>query len=128
MLFFAARFWMTLALAGCSSRSADVADVRGVVTLGGQPLVAATVLLHPARGRGSVGENDAQGHYRLLYTPRELGARIGTCRVRISTASDDDGKISPSERVPRRYFEPGALAAEVKAGDNVVDFHLETSP
>lgn len=128
MLFFAAWFWMTLAVAGCSSRSADVADVRGVVTLGGQPLVAATVLFQPAQGRGSVGQTDAQGHYRLLYTPRELGARIGPCRVRISTASDDDGKISPSERVPRRYFEPGALAAEVKAGDNVVDVHLETSP
>ena len=118
MLFFAAWFWMTLTLAGCSTRSSDVADVRGVVTLGGQPLVAATVLFQPAQGRASVG----------LYTPRELGARIGPCRVRISTASDDDGKISPSERVPRRYFEPGALAAEVKAGDNVVDFHLETSP
>lgn len=115
-------------LVGCSGRPADVGDVQGVVTLDGKPLDAATVQFQPAEGRASIGRTDAEGRYRLMYTPRELGARIGSCQVLISTASDADGKISPSERVPRRYFEPGALAAEVKAGDNVVNFHLETSP
>jgi hypothetical protein len=118
----------TACFAGCSGQPADVADVRGVVTLDGRPLEAATVQFQPAEGRASIGRTDSEGRYRLMYTPRELGARIGSCRVRISTAGDDDGKISPAERVPRRYFEPGALAAEVKAGGNVVDFHLETGP
>ena len=124
--------WLMVGLAaglgGCSSRHADVADVRGVVTLDGKPLDGATVQFQPAEGRASVGRTDSEGRYRLMYTPRDLGARIGPCRVRISTAGDEDGKISASERVPRRYFEPGALAAEVKAGGNVLDFHLETTP
>jgi hypothetical protein len=122
--------WLCLALglAGCSGRYADIADVRGVVTLDGQPLSAATVLFQPAQGRASVGQTDAQGRYRLLYTPRDLGARIGPSSVRISTGGDDEGRIGADERVPRRYFEPGALAAEVAPGSNVFDFHLTTKP
>jgi hypothetical protein len=122
--------WLCLAmgLVGCSARYADIADVRGVVTLDGKPLEAATVLFQPAEGRGSVGRTDAEGRYRLLYTPRALGARIGPCNVRISTTDDDDGRIGVDERVPRRYFEPGALAAEVAARSNVFDFHLTTKP
>lgn len=122
--------WLGLAmgLVGCSSRYSDIADVRGVVTLDGQPLAAATVLFQPAQGRASVGQTDAEGRYRLLYTPRDLGARIGPCIVRISTSGNDEGKIGADERVPRRYFEPGALAAEVAPGSNVFDFHLTTTP
>jgi hypothetical protein len=119
---------LVLAVAGCSGRYSDIADVRGVVTLDGKPLEAATVLFQPAQGRPSVGRTDAAGRYRLLYTPRDLGARIGPCRVRISTAGDDDGRIAADERVPRRYFEPDALTVEVAPRANVFDFHLTTKP
>lgn len=115
-------------LAGCSGRHADVAAVEGVVTLDGEPLGEATVQFQPAEGRTSIGRTDSRGRYRLLYTPRDLGARVGRCTVRISTAADDDGRVSAKERVPRRYFEPDALAVEVKPRSNVLDFHLTTSP
>jgi hypothetical protein len=127
-MIFAASCCLTLGLAGCSSRYTDIADVRGVVTLDGQPLENATVVFQPAQGRASVGQTDAAGRYRLLYTPRDLGARIGPSSVRISTAGNDEGTISADERVPRRYFAPGALAAEVAPGSNVFDFHLTTKP
>ena len=120
--------WLCVALTGCSGRYSDIADVRGVVTLDGKPLESAVVLFQPAQGRPSVGQTNADGRYRLLYTPRDLGVRIGPCSVRISTTGDDDGKIGANERVPRRYFEQGALAAEVVPGSNVVDFHLTTKP
>lgn len=124
----AAWLCLAIAVAGCSSRYADIADVRGVVTLDGKPLAAATVLFQPAQGRASVGQTDAEGRYRLLYTPRDLGARIGPASVRITTTGNDEGKIGADERVPRRYFEPGALAAEVAPGSNMFDFNLTTTP
>jgi hypothetical protein len=113
---------------GCSSGSTvDVAKVSGTVTLDGQPLGDADVRFQPAGGRPSWGRTKADGSYQLLYTVNRAGAMVGPCSVTISTAiEDDEGRFAP-ERVPKRYFEPGALSAEVKPRGNVHNFDLTTS-
>jgi hypothetical protein len=113
---------------GCSSGSTvDVAKVSGTVTLDGQPLGDADVRFQPVSGRPSWGRTKADGSYQLLYTVNRAGAMVGPCTVTISTAiEDDEGRVA-RERVPKRYFEPGALSAEVKPRGNVHNFDLTTS-
>jgi hypothetical protein len=115
---------VAMAIAGCAPSAGDVANVSGTVTLDGNPLADARVFFQPAEGRPSFGRTDAQGGYRLLYTPGALGARIGPAVVTISTATEDDDGKRTRDRVPKRYLEPGALTAEVKPGNNVLDFNL----
>lgn len=114
---------------GCSPRSAvEVAKVSGTVTLDGNPLSDAIILFQPAEGRPSRGMTAADGRYQLLYTAERAGAMVGTCGVTISTAiEDEEGRFSP-ERVPKRYFEPGALTVDVKRRSNVLDFDLTSKP
>jgi hypothetical protein len=116
-------------VAGCSPRTAvEVAKVSGTVTLDGKPLANAIVLFQPGDGRPSRGMTGSDGRYQLLYTADRAGAMVGTCGVTISTAiEDEDGRFSP-ERVPKRYFEPGALTVEVKRRSNVHDFGLTSKP
>ena len=114
-------------LTGCSSSKVAVAKVRGTVTLDGQPLRDAEVRFQPANGRPSFGRTGADGSYQLLYTVSRAGAVVGPCDVTISTAIENDsGRVAP-ERVPSRYFEPGALSVEVKPRGNVHNFDLTSS-
>jgi hypothetical protein len=113
-----------LALLGCGKSNLTVAPVSGTVTLDGAPLAAASVTFEPKEGgRPSYGVTNAQGRYILEYSLHELGAKVGTCTVRITTASrSDDGKTT-KELVPKRY-RTNPLEAEVKSKSNTIDFAL----
>ena len=76
---------------GCSSRGPELGRVEGTVTLDGEPLEGALVTFKPKRGRPSLAETDAQGKYSLNYRVDELGARLGTHYVTISTFKQADG-------------------------------------
>ena len=110
-----------LGLAGCGQRNLEVAPVSGTVTLDGAPLKAASVTFQPkAGGRPSFGVTNDQGRYVLEYSMSELGARVGTCTVRITTqkGADDSGGKATKELVPRRYLnEPIEVQVETKAND-----------
>lgn len=111
---------------GCSARKVEVAKVSGTVLLDGEPLTNAIVVFEPRGGRPSRGRTNEDGHYQLLYTFDTAGAVVGPCSVTISTAVElEDGSFAP-ERVPRRYFDPKALAVEVRPRGNVLDFKLST--
>lgn len=120
---------LAVVVAGCSPRTAvEVAKVSGTVTLDGKPLSDAIILFQPGDGRPSRGMTGSDGRYQLLYTADRAGAMVGTCGVTISTAiEDEEGRFAP-ERVPKRYFEPGALTVEVKRRSNVLDFDLTSKP
>ena len=118
----------SLPLAGCGGPE-NVASVRGVVTLDGQPLPDATLEFQPEKGRPSFGKTDEEGYYTLLYTPEHDGAEIGKHQVRISTASEStdpatgEMKTEP-EKVPAKYNVKSELTAEVEAGSNEINFDL----
>ncbi len=112
----------------------------------GQPLVATVVVFSPDNGRPSRGKTDAEGKYELTYIGETRGAKVGHHRVEIApneegedeseieaaTAGEDVSASSPVKpektRVPARYNTNSELEADVKAGESVFDFKLESQP
>jgi hypothetical protein len=61
----------------------------------------------------------------MKYTPTATGSLVGEVTVEIRTGSPDNPKEFP-EKVPSKYNNRSELKAEVKPGDNVLDFRLES--
>jgi hypothetical protein len=118
----------------CSRTPANVAQVKGKVTLGGQPLPDATVMFTPtaATGSPSAGRTNAAGEYELVYTREVKGAEKGEHSVTISTyaaATDDPPAPETPEKVPFVYREGDKkLTATVNPGSNEINFDLEAGP
>lgn len=128
---------VSLAAAGCGGSDADLASVRGTVTLDGEPLAGARVEFDPvpeemvrgkSTGSASYGLTDSSGRYTLQYTPEQEGALIGKHVVRITTRRmtvDADGKeILVPERLPPKFHRESELTREVTPGSNTFDFPL----
>ena len=121
-----------LLAAGCGDNS-GLSQVRGRVTLDGQPLADATVLFTPVEGGStSVGRTDSAGEYSLAYSAEKWGAEPGPHQVWISTATsgdaDSDPPLAPTiERVPPHYRQRLGITVEVNPGRNDLDFPLETA-
>ena len=124
--------WLPLAVAGCggSSDFPDIAPVTGTVTMDGQPLANAIVTFQPLEaGRPSYARTDENGHYEMIYTNDNPGARLGNHRVMISTQSDGDPDQDiprTPETVPAMYNMQTTLEAVVEAKENVFDWPLES--
>lgn len=72
-----------LVFAGCGSGSGiPLSDVSGSITIDGAPAVGAGVRFSPKSGeRTSTGQVGQDGKYRLIFSPKELGAVIGEHEV-----------------------------------------------
>ena len=122
-----------LAAAGCGSDRPKTLRVAGVVTLDGQPLANASVMLAPeAGGRPATGVTDKDGRFALATFVPGDGALPGKHVVTVvkketsGILTDEDGLsggIAPGGVVeqwftPRRYADPktSGLTAEVKRG------------
>jgi hypothetical protein len=115
-------------LFGCGGENLDIAPVSGTVTLDGAPLKRASVTFQPKDGgRPSFGVTNDQGRYVLEYSVQDLGAKVGTCRVRITTESrsDDAGSKPSKELVPKRYFQE-PIEVQVESKSNTIDIALES--
>ena len=122
-----------LGFIGCGAGSSDqlkLGKVTGTVTLDGKPLADADVSFQPANGRASVGTTDETGAYDLVYLNDVKGATIGANQVMISTKKspedDNDKSGGTPERLPKKYHSQTTLSADVKAGENVFDFSLDS--
>jgi hypothetical protein len=117
---------MLLFCPGCEHDSRpELAPVHGRVTLDGKPLVGEVVSFRPLDGgRQSSGKTDQQGNYTLIYLRDIAGAKVGRHRVTVG-ASD---LVAPhAKRVPDRYNLKTTLQAEVRSGENEIDFPLTSS-
>lgn len=115
-----------MSLAGCRKGEVELATVEGIVTLDGQPLPEAYVRFAPEfLGRSSGGTTDAEGHYTLAYTARDMGALVGPAVVSITTGDPERPKEKP-ERVPRMYNHETNLKVEVEPGSNTFNFDLKS--
>lgn len=119
------------ALAGCGS--GNLGTVSGNVTLDGQPLPNATLIFTPTAAGGSTtaARTDTAGSYTLVHSREVDGAILGPYSVWISTkqAADESDPSSAAvpERVPNKYRTPAAaLKADIKPGNNKIDFALQS--
>lgn len=113
-------------VSGCQNGGSDlpeVAPVRGVITMDNAPLSGATVIFYPENGRPSSGVANEKGEYVLSYTDSIAGAKLGRHTVSITTAPIDE---PARERVPAKFNTATTLTAEIKPGQNEVNFNLES--
>lgn len=121
-------------LIGCGRGDGpELGTVHGRVTLDGNPLPKAKVTFTPmdesgARPAAAITDND--GNYELKYSVQHNGAPPGKYQVQITTAtttSDDQGNdVEVPEKLPAKYNASTELVKEVQAGDNTIDFPLDS--
>lgn len=125
--------------AGCSTGQRDKGEVRGRVTLDGEPLKLGSITLEPVGGsRGELtGCLVQDGRYELTG---RAAARVGAYRVAVNASptptgrmiqdpSKPPGSLSPEMLggvVAERFNAATTLRLEVVAGENVADFHVES--
>lgn len=119
---------------GCGK--SDLASVSGTVTLDGAPLEGAEINFMPVGGGGvSFAETDGEGRYTLTHSDGSRGAVVGQHRVSINKEREPSGvpagsggkrpeDHAPPGLLPPKYNDKTELTAEVKAGDNAIDFAL----
>lgn len=109
---------------GCgSSDRPPIGGVEGTITLDGEPLVEAGVTFVIQGARGSMGFTDDQGYYELKYLKGVMGAAVGQHRVLIDRLPRSDRKV---DGLPAKYNLRTELTAEVKGGQNTIDFDLSS--
>lgn len=122
-------------MVGCGGPTGDrpdVGEVTGVVKMDGVPLANASVTFQPSSGRPSRGVTNEEGQYELMYIRDDPGAKTGDHSVMISTyrSADPDAEDGPvqamAETVPAQYNIKTGLKANVKAGENEINFDLES--
>lgn len=117
-------------ISGCESKPTlpALGTVKGTVTLNGQPLAQATVgFEHFEDGSICLGATDKSGRYELFTQRADAapGAALGEHRVRIEKPLIS--KEGAKEMLPSRYNASTDLTADVKPGENEINFDL-TSP
>ncbi|QDT53468.1 hypothetical protein Pan44_14850 [Caulifigura coniformis] len=134
---------LTLNLTGCGgvSDQPDLGQVKGTITLDGQPLAGMAVVFFPENGRPAKATTTADGTYDLIYVRETRGTKLGKNRVEIAPSEGEDDAddaqseenapqrkaVKPSKpKIPARYNTKSELQADVKPGENVFDFKLET--
>lgn len=104
---------------GCSGRTSGyppLANVSGVVTLGGAPLPEINVYVRSARGgRAAVGLTDSQGRFEIRYSEVATGAAVGPSVVSFAP-------LPGAESFPKELSR--TFDVEVQPGKNTFDFEL----
>ena len=106
-----ARFVMAVAYAtvagsGCGRSGVPAGPPRlptvaaaGVLTVRGQPVAGATVVMHHAEGRASaIGTTDAEGRFTLTTYQKDDGAPAG--HYRVTVAKNDTTEVEPGVLAP----------------------------
>ncbi|MEQ9071977.1 MAG: carboxypeptidase-like regulatory domain-containing protein [Gimesia chilikensis] len=120
---------LAASLTGCGGGGADtpeLGEVTGIITLDGNPLSGAEVVFEPASGAPSVGKTDESGSYELIYNQDASGALPGQHTVRISKFGEPGSPSDTENQIPAKFNANSKLTAEVKAGDNTLNFDLES--
>ncbi|QDT53470.1 hypothetical protein Pan44_14870 [Caulifigura coniformis] len=139
----AAMTFLVLNLAGCGGPgdAPDLGQVTGTITMDGTPLSGVAVMFSPLDGRPAMGKTDAEGKYELNYIRSTKGTKLGKNKVQIGNTEEEDDpsaetgddagpakKAAKSSKavIPARYNTRSELEVDVKAGENVFDFQLES--
>ncbi|QDU75334.1 hypothetical protein Pan97_23640 [Bremerella volcania] len=127
---------LCLLFSGCGGNGIPRAAVQGTVTLDGKPIESGVIMFIPETV-APVALKITGGHYDSESDVNDRrGAVIGHCSVQIF-ANRPTGRsytdVMTGEKmeetkqfVPAKYNERTELTAEVEAGRQTIDFHLES--
>ncbi|MBN1394170.1 MAG: hypothetical protein JW959_04035 [Pirellulales bacterium] len=137
-----AAFAAALAMfSGCGPDRPTTAPVGGKITYQGKPVAEGTIIFYPKHGRLAIGKIGPDGAYRLTTFTSNDGAAPGLYVVTIE-AKQVSGGYQPKSLedelkkgfgaptiiwlAPQIYAEreTSTLTAEVKPGENTIDFDL----
>lgn len=116
---------------GCNG--SDLAVVKGKVTYNGAPVGSGTIMFAAADKPAAYGDLKSDGTYELMTEKPGDGAAPGSYQVTV-VAMQDQKDMLPEERsplpapiVPTIYTSLATtpLTAEVKSGENEINFDLE---
>lgn len=127
-----------LLLAGCAGGGPDDrGEVRGTVRLDGQPVEKGSIVFQPTGGNSgpTSGATIQDGTY---HVPAKKGPAVGANRIEIRAQRKTGRKVPARppmtgeedeivEAIPARYNEESTLVEEIKPGENVIDFDLDSS-
>ncbi len=111
---------MLLCTACGGSDSPDLGNVTGTITMDGAPLADAYITFMPDTVRASSGKTDSAGKYELVYIRDEKGAALGDHKVVVSKL------VNEKETIPPNYSDETELTAQVKSGENEINFDLSS--
>lgn len=119
-----------LGFAGCGGKF-KMAPVSGTITVDGKPLSDATVSFTAqvigSEAPASAGKTDQSGKYSLsLIADETNGAVIGKHQVVIAKSFESSSDVATPEERAKASLPNHNLTFEVKPGQNVADFNLET--
>ncbi len=104
-------FVFAMAFVGCSKAPYELAEVRGTVTLDGQPFTKGTVLFSPIAqddvkktGKPAYAELAADGKFTLSTYAMNDGAVVGPHRASIMNDKDSNTKKRNARSGPRFDF------------------------
>ncbi|MBM4074478.1 MAG: carboxypeptidase regulatory-like domain-containing protein [Planctomycetes bacterium] len=105
-----------------------LAPVKGTITVDGKPYANGFVQFYSqSGGRPGTSPTDDNGKYEIMYLQGVKGARIGMNRVEITTEwPDGEPPIGEVDPIGPEYNSKSTLSAEVKKGNNVFDFNIES--
>ncbi|MBL8811731.1 MAG: carboxypeptidase regulatory-like domain-containing protein [Planctomycetaceae bacterium] len=114
---------MLLCVSGCGGDDTPpLGEVSGTITLDGEPLEGVIVVFKPESGRAATGTTDASGQYTLEFSYQVPGCKVGANKVHLEwPLGATNAKVLPS-----RYTTTSELTADVKSGENTLDFKLES--
>lgn len=120
---------------GCNqSGNPQTYPVTGKVTYRGQPVKGGFVMLAPqAAGHAATGNLETDGTFRLTTFEKNDGAAPGQYFVAIQVFPAEGAGLPGAEfgnkkpPIPQRYMSEtsSGLTAEIKAGENTLDFALK---
>lgn len=133
-----------LAIAGCGPDRPAMVPVSGTVTLDGQPVVGASVMLSPAQGgRPASGRTGESGSFTVSTFEPGDGALLGRHTVTVTlqkttgmTADPDglEGDVAPGGLkvqwlVPQKYAsqKTSGLTVEVQSGMEPLELRLSST-
>ena len=129
-LLFSLASMMTLA-GGCGGESAGPprATVTGKITLDGTPVLGGEIRFRPSQGAETSTLISSEGTYRIDRLTD--GPVVGANKVfiewfRPSGKVDEDGNPILEAVIPEKYNLSSTLSAEIKPGNNVHHFDLQS--
>lgn len=112
------------AAGGCDTRqwsTPELGQVRGKLTLNGDPLENVMLMFEPDEGKESMATSRSDGTFTAMYFVDLEGVKVGRCTVRVLPGIKGDLGY-----VPPRYSSESELVFEVTPGENVFDIDLSS--